>query len=240
MYGGVDIEQSPFRQRGFVAAAVFLGLIAVAGSAVVIAGVVSGGRARPSGRSRGGVTAGSAWRAAPATVAHAPAVGGVCAPLPAGGQAVPTLPPAGAGWALVGDMAEPSAPSTIGPARRVDGFGECYAHSPVGALYAAENVIAAFSAAPQSTVIAALAAPGHAREVAVEQAASGDIDFTSRAFRVRLVRSRGCGAVWRTRGRGGARVRHGRSVWCGVVCWVPREFSVRRRSEPVGRVELAV
>ncbi|MGA2013111.1 MAG: hypothetical protein ABSH51_21600, partial [Solirubrobacteraceae bacterium] len=33
-------------------------------------------------------------------------------------------------------------------------------------------------------------------------------DFTSRRFRVRLVRSRGCGAVWRTRGRGGARVRH--------------------------------
>ena len=31
------------------------------------------------------------------------------------------------------------------------------------------------------------------------------IDFTSRPFRVRLVRSRGCGAGWRTRGRGCAR-----------------------------------
>ncbi|MGO9899421.1 MAG: tyrosine-type recombinase/integrase [Solirubrobacteraceae bacterium] len=45
------------------------------------------------------------------------------------------------------------------------------------------------------------------------------IDFTSRPFPVRLVRSRGCGAVWRTRGRGRARVRHGRSLRCGV--WGP-------------------
>jgi hypothetical protein len=64
------------------------------------------------------------------------------------------------------------------------------------------------------------------------------VDFTSRPFRVRLVRSRGCGAVWRTRGWGGVRVRRGGSLGCGV--WVPRDFSVRRRSEPVGRVELAV
>jgi hypothetical protein len=77
-------------------------------------------------------------------------------------------------WALVGDMQEPSDPSRIGPAREVDGFGECFAHSPLGALYAAENVVAAFTAASQSTVIGALAAPGAARQVAVLAAARGD------------------------------------------------------------------
>jgi N12 class adenine-specific DNA methylase len=62
------------------------------------------------------------------------------------------------------------------------------------------------------------------------------IDFTSRPFPVRLVRSRGSGAVSRTRGRGCVWPRRARSPRRGV----DREFSVRRRSEPVGRVELAV
>jgi energy-coupling factor transporter ATP-binding protein EcfA2 len=62
------------------------------------------------------------------------------------------------------------------------------------------------------------------------------LDFTSRPFPVRLVRSRGSGAVSRTRGRGCVWPRRARSPRRGV----DREFSVRRRSEPVGRVELAV
>lgn len=171
MLSGVDIEQSPFRQRGFVAAAGFVAVIALAGVIVAIAHLFGGGRVASRTFTRSATVPSSA---APVPSAPASSDGAACPSLPSGGQDVPTGTPVGTRWVLVGDMAEPSAPSTVGPRRRVDGFGECYAHSPLGALYAAENVIAAFSAQPQSTVIAALAVPGHARDVAVQQAATGD------------------------------------------------------------------
>ncbi len=178
MLNGVDIQQSPFRQRGFVAAAGFVGVIALAGLIVASAHLLGGGRVAPRAHARSAAVPPSAAPVASAPVGSRSAA---CPSLPSGGQAVPTGTPVGTRWLLVGDMAEPSAPSTVGPERRVDGFWECYAHSPLGALYAAENVIAAFSAQPQSTVIAALAVPGHARDVAVRQAAKGTTVTSSRS-----------------------------------------------------------
>ena len=55
-------------------------------------------------------------------------------------------------------------------------------------------------------------------------------DFTSRRFRVRLVRSRGCGAGWRTRGQGLC----AEASTSFARAWRPCEFSVRRRNEPEG------
>ncbi|WP_249011184.1 hypothetical protein [Conexibacter sp. DBS9H8] len=172
MLRGVDIEPSSFRrQRGFVAAASFVALIAAAGALLTVAHFL--GSVAPTVRARR--AAPSSPGSAPARVSPAgPARTSGCGALPGGSQAVPTVTPAGTHWVLVGDMAEPTAPATIGPERQVDGFGECFAHSPLGALYAAANVIAAFSAQPQSMVIATLAVPGRARDLAVRQAADGD------------------------------------------------------------------
>jgi hypothetical protein len=172
MLSGVDIEQSAFRQRGFVLAAGFLGLIALAGVIVALAHVFAAGRrVAPSAAERGPAASSATAGVSEAATGRQAAT---CPPLPSGDESVPARTPAGARWVLVGDMAEPSAPATIGPERRRDRFGECYAHSPLGALYAAENVIAAFSAQPQSTVITALAVPGHARDAAAQQALAGD------------------------------------------------------------------
>lgn len=170
MQRGVDIEQSPLRQRGFVAAAGFVSLIAVCGTLLAVARLLGGGGTRPAMRA----ARPAAVMSMPTPAAPTPGPPGACRAMPAGSQVVPTVTPPGTRWALVGDMAEPSAPATVGPARTVDGFGECYAHSPLGALYAAENVMAAFTAQPQSVVIGELAAPGAARDFAVRKAVGGD------------------------------------------------------------------
>ena len=63
--------------------------------------------------------------------ANAP--GSVCG-LAAGDQSLPLTPPA-ASWTFVGTIAVPIS-RQYGPATAVDGIGNCYAHSPTGALFA--------------------------------------------------------------------------------------------------------
>jgi hypothetical protein len=70
-------------------------------------------------------------------------------------------------------MAVPSAPQTLGPERQADGVGECFAHNPLGALYAAVNVLGAFSAVPQVTAISALAADTASKAPAIAGAKVG-------------------------------------------------------------------
>jgi hypothetical protein len=69
------------------------------------------------------------------------ATGGSVCGLPAGDQAVPTTTPADTTWQLIGTMAAPTAPH-LGPGRFGAGLPYCYAHSPMGALYAAANFVA--------------------------------------------------------------------------------------------------
>jgi hypothetical protein len=88
--------------------------------------------------------------------------------MPASSQNIPTTAPA-ASWALVGSMAAPSNPSTIGPQRTVDGFRTCFAHSPVGALYAVVNFWAAGTAFSPSTVYVHLAADTPSRAQVVKE-----------------------------------------------------------------------
>jgi hypothetical protein len=171
----VEIERTPRQGRGFVAAAALLTAIATAGVVVATWNLASGGPARAHARPRAPVTlpSRSPLPSRTATPAVAGAAAG-CWPLSGGSQAVPTTTPADTRWVLVGDMAEPSAPATFGPERRVDGFGECYAHSPTGALFAAVNMLAASTAAPASVLLEQLAAPSPARSLAVRQAQETD------------------------------------------------------------------
>ena len=71
-------------------------------------------------------------------------------------------------------MAAPSAPTTVGPQRTLDGFRVCYADSPLGALYATVNFWASGTAFPQSEVYARLAADTPARAEIVAQSRGDD------------------------------------------------------------------
>jgi hypothetical protein len=74
-----------------------------------------------------------------------------------------------ADWVLVGSMAAPNSPGSIGPQRTVDGFRVCFAHSALGALYAAVNFWAAGTAAPPASVYEHLAADTSSRAAVVAQ-----------------------------------------------------------------------
>lgn len=70
--------------------------------------------------------------------------GSVCG-LPAGDQTVPITPPAADTWQLLGGQAVPYS-ATFGPAQVDDlGIGDCYAHSPTGAVFAAVGTVAALN-----------------------------------------------------------------------------------------------
>jgi hypothetical protein len=151
-------DRSPFSQWGFVLSAATLAVLGL--FAVVVA--LSGASATRGSRTPGRVST-------PATGARGGSPGGLqgCS-LPAGAQQVPSTAPA-AGWVLVGSMAAPSRPSTIGPQRTVNGFRVCFAHSPLGALYAAVNFWAAGTAFSPATVYEHLAADTPSREKVVAQ-----------------------------------------------------------------------
>jgi hypothetical protein len=155
---------SPFGSRSFVVSAGVVGLVVVL--AIVV--TVAGGRS-PVGTARvpAGGAPGSPGVVRPASgVVSVPTGGSVCG-LRAGSQAVPTSPPAVASWVLVGSMAVPSSPRTVGPGRSVDGFRECFAHSPTGALFALVSFWAAGTAFGASDVYAHLAADTPSRSQAV-------------------------------------------------------------------------
>jgi hypothetical protein len=71
-------------------------------------------------------------------------------------------------WELVGTMAAPTAPRTHGPGRVENGLRSCFARSPVGALYAAVNIVATTTdPALRVPLVRALAADGEGREAAL-------------------------------------------------------------------------
>lgn len=95
--------------------------------------------------------------------------------LPAGDQLVPVTPPEPTDWVLVGTMAAPQAASSTGPGLTRSGLRSCYAHSPLGALYAAAGFLAA-TTDPALRLPAArdLTAHGQGRDRAVALLATSD------------------------------------------------------------------
>ena len=144
-------ESSAFHRPAFLIAAAMLVLCAVA--ALVL--VLSGG----SRRSLWAAPAAASSSSAPpsAVTAGAGEVASVCQALPVASEAVPTVTPS-VRWVRLGVMEVPSAPSSVGPEVVSDGVGRCFAHSPMGALYAGANVLGSLTAAPQARVISALGA----------------------------------------------------------------------------------
>lgn len=150
---------SPWTRPRFVIAAVVVALIAV--FAVVLAVT------RPD--------AGGSAAAPPSVVPSSPAVtpsmpisdASVCG-LEPGSQEIPVIAPADTQWELVGTMATPTAPDTIGPGLVVDGLRTCFTRSPLGALYASVNVLATTTAPGQGeALVRMLAAEGDGRDAAL-------------------------------------------------------------------------
>jgi len=149
-------EKSAWTRPGFIAASVVVAIIVVLGLIVAFSGGSKQGTQSP---------------AAPPPPAGRPAAKAdtdesVCG-LDAGEQAVPTSAPR-AKWELVGQVAAPTAPKTKGPGRVDNGLRSCFAHSPVGALYAAVNVIAMTASDDRGApFVRRLTAPGVGRDRAL-------------------------------------------------------------------------
>lgn len=80
-------------------------------------------------------------------------------------------------WELVGRIATPTDPKTIGPGTTDEsGFRSCFAHSPTGALYAAMNVAALGSSGStelQQKLADKLLVPGAGRDAAMREVGAG-------------------------------------------------------------------
>lgn len=126
-------EESPRRRWTIVAAAV-LGLILLAGIVLAVLPPVRDEKDGPS----------PAPTPTPAATKTADGSSSVCG-LPPGDQSVPALAPVSTDWELVGTIATPTAPKTIGPGEVDQGVRSCFARSPLGTLYAATNFLASTS-----------------------------------------------------------------------------------------------
>jgi hypothetical protein len=172
----MDQDRSPWATRGFVFAAALVAFVAVLTALLVVT--------RHDGPAHATTPAGQASSARPVSTRREPGAGSQCG-FPAGSQTVPSSPPAAAGWVLVGSMAAPSSPSSVGPGRTVDGFRECFAHSPAGALFSAVNFWAAGTAYAPSQVYSHLAADTPSRAQAV-RFSQGDDSRLSDSGQVQL------------------------------------------------------
>jgi len=95
-----------------------------------------------------------------AAAAASPATSNTGCSLPAGSRDVSEVavsPPAVSGWAQVGNMQVPQAPSTFGPQHTSGIWTYCYAHNPAGALLAAIAMWADTTAATSTAVARHLA-----------------------------------------------------------------------------------
>lgn len=171
--GSVKDERSWWTQRWFVASGALFAVLVLLGLYTAASG---GGVSSPPPPA----AAAPAGRAAPPLRSSASSPQG-CS-LPAGDQAEPTTAPQ-ASWELVGSMAAPSAPSTVGPQHVIDGVRECFAHSPLGALFAAVNFWAQGTAQPEAVLYRALAADTPQRSAAIidgEKNPSERLDTTTK------------------------------------------------------------
>ena len=92
-----------------------------------------------------------------------------------GDQVVPSVAPVSTDWELVGSVAAPTAPASIGPGLVEDGLRSCYARSPLGALYAATGFLATTSE-PRLRLPAVrdLTAKGEGRDTALDLITGSD------------------------------------------------------------------
>lgn len=154
-------EQNPFTRPGFIiSAALVLALIAAVAVIFFLPKDASTAQPAPA----------PADTSAPAASATSAAAGKSICGLPSSTETALGAAPTST-WELVGKMAAPTDPTTIGPGvTDEDGFRSCFAHSPTGALYAAANLVALGGLSDegiQKKLIEELVAPGPGRDAAL-------------------------------------------------------------------------
>ena len=168
-------EQNPFTRPGFIiSAALVLALIAAV--AVIFFLPKDDSTAQPAPAAPADTSA----PAAPATSAGA-AGKSICG-LPSTPETALGAAPTST-WELVGKMAAPTDPTTIGPGiTDEDGFRSCFAHTPTGALYAAANLVALGGLSDegiQKKLIEELVVPGPGRDAALKDIRTPSADGSS-------------------------------------------------------------
>lgn len=156
--------RSPFKRRGFIAAAIVVGVIVLAALIVLVTTLTRETTSAPD------PTSNTPSATAPANNAEDKSVCGLT-----GLDTKNTLTEApNSKWELVGTVAAPTDPHGSGPGlTATNGFRSCFAHTTRGALYAAANMLAMGSDARLQPLLAdKLAVPGPGRDVAMKAPAS--------------------------------------------------------------------
>ncbi|WP_336922894.1 hypothetical protein [Aquipuribacter sp. SD81] len=149
------------RRRGFVVAAVFVAALLVAAVVALVLPTADPGQRQPTAEEPP-VAGASAMDTEQDTTDAAEC------DLPASDQAVPRTTPTDTEWELVGRVVAPTAPEVHGPAL-TEPVRSCFARTPIGALYAAVNALAATTLPDGGRVLAEdLAAEGPGRDVALD------------------------------------------------------------------------
>lgn len=178
-------DQSPFSSRTFVASAIVMAAVVVCGIALIFLG----GSDTPTGASTptptgtdGEPTVPTTGPTQPPATADptpvdptsqptTPPIGSGPCRIPPGDQRLVSNPPAGVDWRFESSLLIPTR-KDIGPGAR-DGRGvlSCFAHSPIGSVFAAMAVLAQVQDFTLSArVIQARVAPGPGRNIALAEA----------------------------------------------------------------------
>lgn len=153
--------RSPFRGRGFIAASIVVGVIALAAIIVLVSSLA---------RSSGGPVATPTNKPSSTSTADA-GDKSVCGLDGFETKSTLTVAPKNE-WELVGTVAAPTEPTSAGPGVTDEGFRSCYAHTAEGALYAAVNWFALSSDARNIPKLPSLVEPGAGRDAAIAAATS--------------------------------------------------------------------
>lgn len=169
--------RSPFRRRGFITAAIVVGVIVLAAIVVLVTSITRGGGEPVA-------TPTSEPSSTPTTDAADESVCG----LP-GFETENSLTSAPeTDWELVGTVAAPDDPEGAGPGvTDSDGFRSCFAHTAEGALFAASNMLAMGSDARLQPLLAdKLTVPGPGRDAAMQATPSNtQIRYQIAGFQIR-------------------------------------------------------
>ena len=160
-------DQNPLTKPKFIISAVVVALLVVLGIILPLL---------PKGNGPTGAAPAPSSTATVSTHPTAQSASSACG-LPAGDQSKPVSPPADTKWELVGKFAAPTAPKQFGPGETsANGLRSCFAHSPMGALYAGANIVILASSGHNDLVIQNLTVDGPERDKMLKSPAGGGGD----------------------------------------------------------------
>ena len=165
-------DTSPFRKKGFIAAATVVGIILLAGIIVLVTTLFGGQNETPPSSSP---TATTGSTPSPEPDADPSVCGLEGFETESSLEAAPKTT-----WELVGTVAAPTASETTGPGLIDNGFRSCYAHTAEGALYAAVNYFALASDTRNIPRLPELVEPGPGKDAALEQATESPTPSSTR------------------------------------------------------------